>query len=206
MSSSHDEELELGRKVYARVNGLDTLDRVQTESGMWRANAYPDSVNDTLAQLAGVTEEVGELAHALLKHHQGIRGYDIERTRAEAGDAIADAIIYMCGVADSLGLNVADELSKAWAHVKSRNLVQNSDPGPSSISGEGVDDANVREHTEATRSSLAHISVNPSEAEYRAKLKATPIEYPAKNFIHTCTLELASDDKHHEDRKLDGDS
>jgi NTP pyrophosphatase (non-canonical NTP hydrolase) len=103
-----------------------TLDRVQYESDVWRRKAYPDTVDDTLSQLAGVTEEVGELAHALLKHKQGIRGYDTARMVAEAGDAMADAIIYMCGIATTLGLNLADELSKAWAHVKARNIVQNS--------------------------------------------------------------------------------
>lgn len=120
-----------------RIND-DTLARVQRESGMWRSIAYPDTVGDSLAQLTGITEECGELliamgkmSHALLKYKQGIRGYDIEKTRAEVGDAMADAIIYMCAVADTIDLNVADELSKAWAHVRARNLVQNSDMGNS---------------------------------------------------------------------------
>lgn len=117
------------------INDEDTLVRVQRQSGLWRAIAYPDSVHDPLSQSLGVAEEVGEMCHAVLKHRQGIRGYDIERTRKEVGDAIADIIIYACAVADCYDLNVADELSKAWAHVRARNLVQNSDMGDSAPVG-----------------------------------------------------------------------
>lgn len=101
---------------------------IQQESNEWRQKAYPDT-SGALFQLAGVTEEVGELAHAVLKYKQGIRGYDQIKMRDEAGDAIGDTIIYLCGLASDLGLSVEHELNKAWQHVKKRNITQGSDPG-----------------------------------------------------------------------------
>jgi NTP pyrophosphatase (non-canonical NTP hydrolase) len=101
---------------------------VQQESGVWRNKAYPDTANIEL-QALGVCEEAGELAHAVLKFKQGIRGYDKEKTAEEVGDAIGDIFIYACGVADHLGINVVESVEKAWQHVKSRNITQGSDPG-----------------------------------------------------------------------------
>ena len=101
---------------------------VQNESGAWRNKAYPDTANIEL-QALGVCEEAGELAHAVLKFKQGIRGYDSEKTRTEVSDAIGDIFIYACGVADHLGINVVNAIEEAWDHVKNRNITQDSNPG-----------------------------------------------------------------------------
>lgn len=107
---------------------LHPVELIQKESGEWRQDAYPDTANIEL-QALGVCEEAGELAHAVLKFKQGIRGYDKEKTAEEVADAIGDIFIYACGVADHLGINVVDSIVKAWQHVKSRNITQGSDPG-----------------------------------------------------------------------------
>lgn len=101
---------------------------VQGESREWRAEAYPETRNVEL-QALGVCEEAGELAHAVLKYKQGIRGYDREKTRAEVADAIGDIFIYACGVADQLDINVTEAIVDAWRHVKERNITQGSDAG-----------------------------------------------------------------------------
>lgn len=61
----------------------------------------------TLAHRAlGVCEEAGELAHAILKHEQGIRGMgDRDAMREAAGDAIADVTIYAINLATALRLD-----------------------------------------------------------------------------------------------------
>lgn len=101
---------------------------VQGESREWRAEAYPETRNIEL-QALGVCEEAGELAHAVLKYKQGIRGYDRTKTREEVADAIGDIFIYACGVADELDINVVGAIVDAWRHVKERNITQGSDAG-----------------------------------------------------------------------------
>lgn len=101
---------------------------IQHESGEWRQNAYPDTATIEL-QALGVCEEAGELAHAVLKFKQGIRGYDYNKAQEEVADAIGDIFIYACGVADHLNINVVQAIEKAWQHVKNRNIIQGSNPG-----------------------------------------------------------------------------
>lgn len=56
----------------------------------------------------GVSEEVGELHHAILKHLQKIRGMgEPAEFREAAGDAIADATIYLMQIATTLRLDFA---------------------------------------------------------------------------------------------------
>lgn len=109
---------------------MDTrsLRRIQADVGRWRQEAYPDTATVEL-QALGVAEESGELAHAVLKFKQGIRGYDLEKTRTEVADAIGDIIIYAMGVADCLGINVEEALYSTAHHVINRNITQGSDTG-----------------------------------------------------------------------------
>jgi NTP pyrophosphatase (non-canonical NTP hydrolase) len=106
----------------------DTLSTVQRESCEWRARAYPETRSIEL-QALGVCEEAGELAHAVLKYKQGIRGYDREKTREEVADAIGDIMIYACGVADQLDIDISRAVYEAWEHVRDRNITQGSNPG-----------------------------------------------------------------------------
>lgn len=111
-----------------KVMDARSLRRIQAQVGEWRKAAYPDTATLEL-QTIGVAEEVGELAHAVLKFKQGIRGYDLDKTQIEAADAIGDIIIYAMGVADCLGINVEDALFKTAQHVINRNITQGSDAG-----------------------------------------------------------------------------
>lgn len=111
-----------------RILTNDPLLKVQRESREWRAQAYPETRSIEL-QALGVAEESGELCHAVLKYKQGIRGYDREKTRAEVADAIGDIVIYACGVADQLDINVSEAVRAAWIHVRDRNITQGSDAG-----------------------------------------------------------------------------
>lgn len=44
----------------------------------------------------GVIEEIGELAHGVLKHHQGIKGFDnVDHYRAHTLDALGDIMVYL---------------------------------------------------------------------------------------------------------------
>jgi NTP pyrophosphatase (non-canonical NTP hydrolase) len=122
-----DDHITIDRTIVS-MGHEDTLTRVQRESHEWRKKAYPDTYTLEL-QALGVGEEVGELQHAILKHLQGIRGYDFDKTQAEVADAIGDIVIYACGVAQLLNIDVRAAVEAAWNHVHARNITQGSDLG-----------------------------------------------------------------------------
>lgn len=121
---------------------LGTLARVQRESHEWRQAAYPTTSTPELQALGmneeggevvrallesiGMVEKMGNVSHAVLKYVQGIRGYDKEKTQLEVGDGLADMMIYMCGIASALDLDLEEELLKAWIHVRDRNITEGS--------------------------------------------------------------------------------
>ncbi len=72
----------------------------------------------------GVMEELGEFAHALLKHRQGIRGYDDPaRFAADARDAIGDCLIYLTQLTDALGWDLQEIIEETVTHVTKRDWV-----------------------------------------------------------------------------------
>jgi len=70
--------------------------------------------------MLGVVEEVGELAHALLKMEQGIRGTEAELTD-QAMDAIGDTIVYMAHLCGRRGWNLEEIIKVTWARVSKRD-------------------------------------------------------------------------------------
>lgn len=106
------------------------LPTIQREIGEWSRRNFGDQTSKathqvlgSLAPLLGVTEELGELTHVVLKRHQGIRGYDnYEKYKAERDDAVADLMIYLCDFAEREGdLDVMEALERTWNKVKSRD-------------------------------------------------------------------------------------
>jgi NTP pyrophosphatase (non-canonical NTP hydrolase) len=81
------------------------LDKLQKDSQEWREKSFPPEHRTAPLQALGVCEEAGELAHAILKMEQGIRG-DTAAHMAEAIDAVGDIVIYLCGLCTTLGLNI----------------------------------------------------------------------------------------------------
>ena len=63
-----------------------TIDQIQKEALEWTDYNFPNA--EKWEPLLGATEEIGKLAHAYLKMHQGIRG-DADQHLAEAKDAVA---------------------------------------------------------------------------------------------------------------------
>lgn len=87
-----------------------TYAQLQAEQREWSlANFGP---HDEIAPLTGIMEEKGELAHALLKSHQGIRGAP-EQHREAALDAIGDIMIYMSDLFNCRGWDLGEEVAAA---------------------------------------------------------------------------------------------
>lgn len=84
---------------------------LQAKIAQWRKKNFPDA--SKLEGLAVVTEELGELAHVIVKQHQGIR--KDSSTDAHLEDALGDTTIALMALADMLGydlLEVAEHISK----------------------------------------------------------------------------------------------
>lgn len=95
------------------------LRRIQLEHAEWAERNFGDTQNLTNSAL-GVCEEAGELAHAVLKINQSIRG-SREEHREAAADALGDIFIFACGVATALGLDLEECIVRTWDQVSQRD-------------------------------------------------------------------------------------
>jgi NTP pyrophosphatase (non-canonical NTP hydrolase) len=104
------------------------MSTTQRELSKWQDGNFSKT---TLEQLGlGAAEEVGELCHAILKHSQGIRGFDNEVKFTKAvGDAIADTMIYLSQIATDLGMDVATLYVETANQVMHRNWKNNPKNG-----------------------------------------------------------------------------
>lgn len=112
------EQMEELRATAQLVERADTISRVQAEQVEWVKHNFGD--RPSWQPLLGVQEEVGELSHAFLKRHQGIRGTHEEHT-ADIRDAVADIIIFLMDFASSEGIDVREALEETWQKVRQRD-------------------------------------------------------------------------------------
>jgi NTP pyrophosphatase (non-canonical NTP hydrolase) len=93
---------------------------LQRERDEWIAHNFPNhTIEDSIF---GAVEEMGELVHHYLKRKQGIRGSH-EYHSTEMADAVADAIVYLAGVATALGIDYGELVHLTWERVKARDWV-----------------------------------------------------------------------------------
>lgn len=100
------------------------LKQLQSDIQAWREYNFPNS-ND-LQQFLGVVEEVGELAHSILKSQQGIRGNEHE---AEARDAVGDIMIFLMNFCSANDWDLEDILEETWAEVNDRDWIKYPEAG-----------------------------------------------------------------------------
>lgn len=67
---------------------------------------------------------MGELARALVKGRQNIRGYGPEKAAAEKMDAIGDVVIYLMGVCDLNGWDFQEVVAGAVEVVSTRDWIR----------------------------------------------------------------------------------
>lgn len=96
------------------------LSSLQARLARWQNNQF--GYVPTEQACLGAAEEVGELCHAVLKGIQKIRGFDDKKVLQDAaGDAIADAAIYLMQVATSLCIDFEAVLTHTAERVMDRN-------------------------------------------------------------------------------------
>jgi len=99
------------------VVDFDQMRVVQDIANAWQREQFGDTT--TMQALAGVTEEVGELAHALLKTEQNIR-QDKDHD-AEGQDAIGDIVMYLMHVCMTKGWDFGDCVRGALKTIIARD-------------------------------------------------------------------------------------
>lgn len=95
---------------------------LQAEQKEWVNHNFPDETEH--GPLLGLAEEVGELAHAHLKHEQSIRGYDDAQYMAEAVDAIGDIVIYLASYCNRNGIDLEQAVRQTWEEVSVRDWIK----------------------------------------------------------------------------------
>lgn len=96
------------------------LTELQKERDVWVARNFPGDTPHN--SLLGAVEELGEIAHHVLKLQQGIRGSD-EHHLEEIEDGVADCVIFLAGLATHYGFDFGRAVEQTWAKVKQRDWV-----------------------------------------------------------------------------------
>ncbi len=91
---------------------------LQAQQGAWQEYNFPNSTY--VECLMGISEEVGELNHALLKMRQKIRAGSHELAK----DAIADIVIYIVGLCNQLGYDLDKIMEETWKTVEQRDWIK----------------------------------------------------------------------------------
>jgi NTP pyrophosphatase (non-canonical NTP hydrolase) len=95
---------------------------LQARLAAWQQRNF--GVQEVWQMALGVAEETGELARAVLKHYQKIRGYDDpKKFLQKAADAIADTAIYSINLSTILRLDYGTLLYQTAEAVMKRDWV-----------------------------------------------------------------------------------
>lgn len=108
------------------IHGLVDFDALQKEYNEWQERNFPGTT--PVHQALGCCEEAGELAHAVLKLDQGIRGTEEEHV-ANMKDAIGDFVIYAMGISKSYDFTIDECVKLAWARVRQRDWIADPQAG-----------------------------------------------------------------------------
>ena len=94
------------------------LREVEVEHQRWVLRNFGD--HQSIDPMLGLVEEVGELAHAMLKRKQGIR----DVTQADLVDACGDIAIYLMDICHCEGFTLGEAIGSAWSEVSERDWIR----------------------------------------------------------------------------------
>jgi NTP pyrophosphatase (non-canonical NTP hydrolase) len=104
------------------------LSDLQEEHKDWLEHNFPGQRQHE--PLLGLMEEVGELAHAHLKHEQGIRGLaDQDLAYTKKKDAVGDIVIYLASYCTANHIDLEQAVGLAWHEVKNRDWIEHPEKG-----------------------------------------------------------------------------
>lgn len=121
MSSDDGRAVELAREAFDAAS-RSPAGSLQVMLAAWQGRNFGAAPLSHMA--LGAAEEIGELCHAVLKSEQRIRGMEnAEAFRRAAGDAIADATIYLMQAATVLRLDWGTLVYETARRVMERDFV-----------------------------------------------------------------------------------
>lgn len=110
------------------------VEKTQEEILEWSTRNFGEVPNSQIpmrvSSFLGMVEEIGELAHALLKWAQGIRGTP-EEHREAVSDAIADLMVFTLDFCGRNNLDADTLLRDVWNKVRERDWKKNKVDGVS---------------------------------------------------------------------------
>ncbi len=111
------------------IETTPSLHKLQHKLQKWCINNFYADTQEIIAQhqFLGVVEEVGELAHAILKQKQQIR-INEDHTKL-IKDGIADITIYLIGLASALNIDFEKNLFDTAEEVMKRDWNKNKEDG-----------------------------------------------------------------------------
>lgn len=104
------------------------LRKTQEEVGIWADENF--GKGPWQQPVMGISEEVGELNHALLKQWQGIRG-TYEEHEESAKDAVGDIAIYIMNLCHRRGWDFEGIVETTWEKVGKRDWKKDKESGGS---------------------------------------------------------------------------
>ena len=108
------------------------LEQMQLEHKEWSQRNFPNS--QSWEALLGVLEEAGELSHAFLKRHQGIR-YDHDTATKMIEDGVADIVIFLLDFCNKQGMRIEDVLTLKRDKVRQRDWLKDPKNGGQPVAG-----------------------------------------------------------------------
>ena len=100
------------------------IDLKQVELKKWQDENFGKHPDDALRFTLGMSEEVGEVCHHVLKGTQGIRGGVKGINKEEVADGVADILIYGLQLLSELGMDAEAEISAVITKVLKRDWVK----------------------------------------------------------------------------------
>jgi NTP pyrophosphatase (non-canonical NTP hydrolase) len=109
-----------------------TMKETQDEIIEWSHRNFGNVPNEQIpiriSSFLGMVEELGEIAHGILKMGQNIRGTK-EEHEEEISDGIADLLVYLLDFCGRNNRDAEELLQKVWDKVKQRDWVKNNKDG-----------------------------------------------------------------------------
>jgi|TARA_Y100000310_G_scaffold345865_1_gene471870 NTP pyrophosphatase (non-canonical NTP hydrolase) len=96
---------------------------ITDEIKVWNKCNFPDA--QPWEPLVGMQEELGELSHAFLKQHQGIR--QNEDHYGDMVDAVGDVFIYMANFCWQNNIDMEEAILATWRKVRQRDWTKHNE-------------------------------------------------------------------------------
>jgi len=97
----------------------------QKELHEWQERNFGTKPDDDLRCTVGMSEELGELSHFILKTKQGIREGANSDCKDEIGDALGDILIYGIQLMTARGIDAEEAIAKTIEQVLQRDWKKN---------------------------------------------------------------------------------